>query len=183
MKESHKKVGYCPYCGVRFVYSTDRNPPVNHDGQFVCANCKAAINRKMEIHVEGSNHDEVMKVSSKLISQTQNEKSKSEIEVRLEELEYEYSLAKTGLLKGGFATVLAFLAGIMSLGAALYAFLKKGPGFISGNHLIVMFALMIGALIVYFSFVFGRAAKLKMDIRKQKKLLEISSGDNVRKQI
>ncbi|WP_170826592.1 hypothetical protein [Alteromonas confluentis] len=40
---------------------------------------------------------------------------------------------------------------------------------------------MIAGLVIYFSFVFGRAAKVKVEITKTKKLIEIASAENVRK--
>lgn len=51
----------------------------------------------------------------------------------------------------------------------------------SGQQLVILFALMIFGLVIYFSFIFGRAAKLRLEITKTKKSLEVSSGDNVRK--
>lgn len=111
---------------------------------------------------------------------TESKLSKSELKLKLREFDHEYDLARAGLAKGMFATGGALLCGLSTLASALYAFVTVGPGFLSGENLVLIFEMMIAALVIYFSFVFGRAAKIRMEISK-KKLIEISSAENVRK--
>lgn len=106
--------------------------------------------------------------------------SSDELKAKLDELRMEYDLARTGLTKGIFATGSAIVAGLISLGGGLYAFVKKGPGFLSGIHLVFIFAIMAAALVIYFAFVFGRTARVRAEINETKKLLEISAGEKVR---
>jgi len=80
-----------------------------------------------------------------------------------------------------FATGGALISGLATLAAALYAFVAVGPGFLSGDNLVFIFGMMIAALVIYFSFVFGRAAKIRMEVSKTKKLIELASAENVRK--
>ena len=108
-------------------------------------------------------------------------RTREDLEVRLEELRHEYDLAKTALVKGGFMTMGAFASGLATLGIGLYAFIQKGEGFLSGNHFVFIFLILAFSLVIYFSFVFGRQAKLKAEISKTKKLLEMSSGESVRR--
>lgn len=109
-----------------------------------------------------------------------NTLTKRELELKLTELEKEYELARKGMFWGPIMAILSLIAGLMCLGGALYAFLEKRPGFLSGTHLVIFYLIMAFALIIYFSFVFGRRAKLKAQITKTKKLLEMSSGERVR---
>ena len=106
--------------------------------------------------------------------------TKDELKLQLKKLEKEYELANGGIAVGHIKTGMAMLSGILTLSAALAAFLIKGAGFISGTHLVIIFGLLIGGLVIYYSFVFGRSAKIKIEITETKKALEIMSGENVR---
>jgi len=112
---------------------------------------------------------------------SKKQKTKEELELRLKVLEKEYELSNRGMEVGHAKTGMAMLSGLITLGAALAAFLFKGEGFISGTHLVIIFSLLIGGLVIYYSFVFGRSAKIRMEISETKKALEIMSGENVRK--
>jgi hypothetical protein len=83
------------------------------------------------------------------------------------------------MLKSGMATASAALVMLVITVAATFAFLNKGAGFIDGTHLVLIAFILVGGLIIYFSFVFGRAAKVRAEISKTKKLIEMSSGDRV----
>lgn len=107
--------------------------------------------------------------------------TKEELKIRLKELEKEYELANRGIELGRIKTNMAMISGLVTLFVALAAFLVAGSGFLSGNHLVIIFGMLIAALVIYYSFVFGRSAKVRMEISKTKKLLEISSGEKVRK--
>ena len=164
----------CPQCGGSGV--TKRGFDI-----VSCSRCSAVLsysdNGNLEnIHVSGSDHKEVEAVASSLSGAKQDTDK-----LKLAELEAEYELAKVGLHKGIFAALVAIFAGLISFGGALYAFIEKGPGFMSGQELVILFGLMIFGLVIYFSFVFGRAAKLRLEISETKKSLEMSSGENVRK--
>src|SRR6185369_5156411 len=108
--------------------------------------------------------------------------SKRELEIRVRELEneYAYTLSLAGLGKGMITTIMAMVSGLLTLIAALIAFLWSGPGFLSGTHLVIIFGILAAAIIIYFSFVFGRAAKIRAEISETKKLIEVSSGDKAR---
>jgi thiosulfate reductase cytochrome b subunit len=94
--------------------------------------------------------------------------SKRDLELKLAELEREYELARKGLFGGIILAIIAFISGLACLGGGLYAFLKKGPGFLSGNQLVIIYLIMAFGFIIYFSFVFARTTKLKAQITKTK---------------
>jgi hypothetical protein len=108
--------------------------------------------------------------------------SKRELETRVRELEneYAYTLSLAGLGKGMITTMMVIVSGLLTLIAALIAFLWSGPGFLSGTHLVIIFGILAAAIVVYFSFVFGRVAKIRAEINETKKLIEVSSGDKAR---
>jgi hypothetical protein len=161
----------CPYCGVD-----------TGDNAKFCPSCGVKLSYTEQgaissITVSGNDHNEVQSVAETL---SKKDKDTHKLEIKLKELESEYELARMGMLKGGFAGGGALVAGLLTLGASLFAFLKKGPGFLNGNQLVIIFGMMIAGLVIYFSFVFGRAARVKMEITKTKKAIEMSSGANVR---
>ena len=106
--------------------------------------------------------------------------TRAELELRLEELKAEYDLARTGLMKGFLGTIGAMISGLGTLVISVVAFMKTGKDFLTGNHIVIIFGILAVTILIYFSFVFGRAAKIKTEITKTKKLLEMSSGDKVR---
>lgn len=101
--------------------------------------------------------------------------TKKELEVQLAALKEEYRLASNGLIIGTILTL-----GVMaSMVLTKFAPLVK-EGLLSGTHLVLMVLICAFAVVIYFSFVFGRAAKLRAKITEKEKLLEMSSGDKVR---
>ncbi len=85
-------------------------------------------------------------------------------------------------MKGGFLVIYGIIGAGLSLLAGLIAFLKAGPGFLSGTHLTIIFVVMIFAFIIYFAYVFGRAAIIKAEMNDTKHKLEISAGEDVRRE-
>jgi hypothetical protein len=106
--------------------------------------------------------------------------SKKELEIRLKELEHEYELARAGLAKGIWATGGAMLSGLLSLAIAVIALIWTGKEFLTGTHLVIIFFILAAAIVIYFSFVFGRTSRIRAEISETKKMLEMSSGDKVR---
>ena len=92
------------------------------------------------------------------------------MKTRLKELQHEYTLAHEGLTKGFKGTTGAMISVSITLIVALIGFLITGSGFLSGNHIVIIFGILAATVIVYFSFVFGRAAKLHAEIQKQRNL-------------
>jgi hypothetical protein len=187
-----------------------------------CTSCFAQVSGPgWEVHVEGTDADEVQRVAEKLshdargksesarspgANSVTNEAAQStssrpetsatqkgyemvdnrtmtepELKARLEELRHDYDLSRTALIKGGYITYAAFASALATIGMGLYAFLQKGEGFLNGSHFIAIFLILAASLIIYFSFVFGRQAKLRAEISRTKKLLEVSSGESVRR--
>lgn len=99
---------------------------------------------------------------------------------KLRELEMEYELATRGLTKGLPATFAAMLSGLMSLLATAVVLVMTGKTLLTGNQLVIIFGILATAIIIYFAFVFGRAARIKAQINKEKKELEVEVGRRVR---
>ena len=108
------------------------------------------------------------------------QKVKQELEAHLYALEREYDLAHDGLIKGKIFSLSAIASVLATMVIGLVAFLKQGNGFLNGNHIVAIVGILAFALIIYFAFVFGRAAKLRAEISKTKKQLEMVAGDKVR---
>ena len=107
---------------------------------------------------------------------TAQNRSKEEIDAHLEELKMEYELARTGLLKGAFFSVLLIFGALFSFGVVTFG----NQSVVSGNHLVLIYAIIAAGLIVYFAFVFGRVTKLKAEFTQKKKSIEVNAGDKVR---
>jgi hypothetical protein len=97
----------------------------------------------------------------------------------LAELEQQYELMRLGLTKGGFAMGAALVGGLATLGAALFAYLKRGAGFLTGNQIVMLCGLLVAGLLIYFSFVFRRLLRLRMEISKTKAQFDMTSGGGV----
>jgi nitrate/nitrite transporter NarK len=106
--------------------------------------------------------------------------SKKELELRLKELEHEYALARAGLTMGIWGAGGVMLSGLATMILALIPIIVVGKMFLSGTHLVIIFFILAAAVVIFFSFVFGRTAKIRAEISETKKLLELSSGDKVR---
>jgi hypothetical protein len=99
--------------------------------------------------------------------------------LKLAELERQYSLARLGLIKGGFAPGAALVGGLATLGAALFAYVKRGPGFLTGNQLVILYGLLVAGLLIYFSFVFRRLLRLRVELTKTKAQIDMTSGGGI----
>ena len=88
----------------------------------------------------------------------------------------EYDLAKMGLSKGRLMTLSLIVVGLISMMGVLF----RPQSGVTGTHLVVIYAIIAFALVIYFAFVFGRVANLKAEITEKKKLLEMKAGDKVR---
>lgn len=98
---------------------------------------------------------------------------------RQNQLEQQYSLARQGLAKGVVLTVIILFIAVLIVGAGLYAFVVRGPGFLSGNQVVLIFFILAGILIAYFSFVFNRNATLKAGMDETKSQIEIGTSNSV----
>ncbi len=106
--------------------------------------------------------------------------SKAELEAHLRELEREYELARMGLARG-FITALAGMLGVVvTTLAALVPVLVLSREWISGLHLVAIIGILATALVIYFAFVFGRAARIQAEISQTKKRLDVEVGRKVR---
>jgi preprotein translocase subunit SecY len=109
--------------------------------------------------------------------------SKHNLELKLKQLEYDYAIAKQGLAVrglGGLAMLLVFV-GMMStkfLGA--FTFLKRGEGFIGGKDFVLLAIVVCLGLFLFYSLVLSRTARIRAEISKTKKSLEVVSGDKAR---
>lgn len=103
-----------------------------------------------------------------------------ELEVELKRLEQEYELAKEGLRMSKRYVPMDMLSGLISLVLVFIAFMTSDREFLTGNQLIVIFMILAVALLIYYSFVFGRMIKIKADISKTKQKIEIEAGKGTR---
>ena len=97
---------------------------------------------------------------------------------RRSQLEHEYWLAQQGLDKVVVLVIIGCLVAMATLSGALYAFVSRGEGFLSGYQLVLIFLILVGALIAYLSFIFGRVAKAR--ISDTERDIELSIGEDVR---
>ena len=109
--------------------------------------------------------------------------SNDELEARLEELEKleaEYwKLAMAGLGKGLIFSFGGFIMIIALVVIALLAIIRTGIALLTGNHLVAIIGILFAFLLLYFAFVFGRVAKIRAEISKTKKQIEVEAGESV----
>jgi hypothetical protein len=99
---------------------------------------------------------------------------------RMKELELEYALARRGLGKGIGTTIAAILSGLFTLLASAIVLVFTDKTLLTGNQIVLTFGILAIAIVLYFAFIFGRAAKIKAEIRKEKIRIEIGAGEKVR---
>jgi hypothetical protein len=85
-----------------------------------------------------------------------------------------------GLVGGIHGALAAMLSGGMSMLAGAVVLIMTGVPFLTGNQLVYIVGILATAIIVYFAFVFGRAAKIKAQINKEKTELHMELGKSVR---
>ncbi|MCX5643536.1 MAG: hypothetical protein NTZ17_02450 [Phycisphaerae bacterium] len=106
--------------------------------------------------------------------------SKEELELHLKGLEREYELARLGMIKGQGATRMGVAGALVTTVLSFTAFFLTGKSLLTGTHLVIIVLIIAASLVIFSSFVFGRAARIRAEISKTKKSLEIVSGDKVR---
>ena len=99
-------------------------------------------------------------------------RTKEEMEHELATLKLEHDLAKSGLAKGQF-TVIAVIA------ALLVSLFGGKSELLTGNQYVLLVAIVVAAILIYFAFVFSRELKIKAKISEKIKELEMSAGDKV----
>ncbi|MCZ6688318.1 MAG: hypothetical protein O7H41_01820 [Planctomycetota bacterium] len=109
-----------------------------------------------------------------------NSPSKEELETRLETLQLQYDLAKAGLLRGVVPILAAILGILATVTMAFFSILLGREPLLSGFQTVSTVLILAAAIVVYDSFVFGRTVKVRAELSETKKLLELSSGEDVR---
>ena len=99
----------------------------------------------------------------------ENKISKNELKIRLKELEEEYRLARNGLI-GGFIII---LFSIVAVSGTIFVTSIE----FKGQHVVMIVGILAAAIIVYFSFVFRRVAKIRLEISRTKAQLDMASGE------
>lgn len=94
----------------------------------------------------------------------------------LRQLESEYQLATGGLAARAPKTYAALIIGflIFLVGALLLA--ANGKQLFPGWPLVWLFGIIAAAVLIYYSFVYRRACKLKAEIAKEKERLQFGYG-------
>jgi len=103
----------------------------------------------------------------------ENDLKNIELQIKLKQLEEEYRLARSGLKIGSITALVAIVAVIFS-----FSPLTGKGGVLTGVHYVLIALIVAGGIIVYFSFVFRRVAKVRMEISKTKTLIEMGSENN-----
>lgn len=96
-----------------------------------------------------------------------------DLTLNLKRLEKEYDLARRGLLVGS-------ITGTIGILAALATLLAGRDLFQSGWQVVVLVGIVAAGIIVYFSFVFGRLLKMKVEISRTRQKIEVESGKGTR---
>ena len=90
----------------------------------------------------------------------------------LRQLESEYGLATRGLAARAPKTYAAIIIGFLIFLVAALLLAATGKQLFSGWPLVWVFGIIATALLIYYSFVYMRACKLKAEIAKEKKRLQ-----------
>jgi hypothetical protein len=98
----------------------------------------------------------------------------------LRQLESEYQLMTRGLAARAPKTYAAMMIGFLIFLVAALLLAANGKQLFPGWPLVWLFGIIAAAVLIYYSFVYWRACKLKADIAKEKKRLELGAGKSVR---
>jgi len=98
-----------------------------------------------------------------------------ENQYKLEHLHLEYDLARAGLGKGKTALPIVVLSIMFICLLGVFA-----PFLFNGWQIVSMVGIAAATLFLYHALVFGRAAKIKGEINKEKKRIEIELGKSIR---
>ena len=90
----------------------------------------------------------------------------------LRRLESEHQLATRGLAAQAPKTYLAMVIGFLVFLVVALLLAANGKQLFPGWPLVWLFGIIATALLIYYSFVYGRACKLKAEIAKEKKRLQ-----------
>ena len=102
------------------------------------------------------------------------------LRLKLKRLEEEYRLAHLGLAKGMFSAFGAMGCFLSTFGIAIFGKWLSGDSILRGIHLVVIAVILASAIIMYFSFVFGRRSRLSAEISETKSKIEMIAGENER---
>jgi len=94
----------------------------------------------------------------------------------LRQLEWEYQLATRGLAARASKTYAAIIIGFWIFLAATLLLAANGRQLFRGWPLVWVFGVIATAMLIYYLFVYTRACRLKAEIAKEKKRLELAAG-------
>ena len=95
---------------------------------------------------------------------------------KLRQLEMEYQLATRGLGARASKTYAAMLVGFSIFLITALVLAASGKQLFPGWPLVWVFGVIATAVIIYYSFAYGRTRNLKAEIAKEKKELELAAG-------
>ena len=98
----------------------------------------------------------------------------------LRQLEMEYKLATRGVAARAPKTYAAMIVGFSIFLISALVLAATGKQLFPGWPLVWVFGIMGTAVVIYYAFVSRRAFKLKAEIAKEKKRLELAAGKSVR---
>ena len=98
----------------------------------------------------------------------------------LRQLEMEYKLATRGVAARAPKTYAAMIVGFWVFLISALVLAATGKQLFPGWPLVWVFGIMGTAVVIYYSLVYRRAFKLKVEIAKEKKRLELAAGKSVR---
>jgi len=94
----------------------------------------------------------------------------------LRQLEMKYQLATRGLATRAPKTYATMIVGFSIFLVVSLVLAAKGKQLFPGWPLVWVFGVIATAVLIYYSFVYRRACKLKAEIAKEKKRLELAAG-------
>ena len=98
----------------------------------------------------------------------------------LRQLEMEYQLATRGVALRAPKTYAAMIAGLSIFLISALVLAATGKQLFPRWPLVWVFGIIGTAVVIYYSFVYRRAFKLKAEIAKEKKRLELTAGKSMR---
>src|SRR5215467_155401 len=97
--------------------------------------------------------------------------------IELRQLEMEYQLATRGLAARAPKTYASIIVGFSIFLLVSLLLAASGKQLFPGWPLVWLFGIIAAAVLVYYAFVYTRACKLKAEIAKEKKRLELAAGN------